>query len=128
MDNASKALIMAGAILIAVMLISLGVLLYNRAQGIAEDAMGSVDSLGNEAYNAQFTPYVGNDMKASSVKQLINKVKSAKAAGVEIDFSSDSGITDVSQVSNNKTYTVTTNAPAGIITSVKITENGSSGS
>ncbi len=129
MDNASKALIMAGAILIAVMLISLGVLLYNRAQDVAETAMGSVDSLGNEAFNAQFMSYLGTDMKASTARQLANKIVASKAAGVDIDFAAgsvcsiDNSGKLTSTITNAKTYDISANYTSGIITSIAIKEH-----
>ena len=131
MDNASKALIMAGAILIAVMLISLGVLLYNRAQDVSETAMGSVDALGNEAFNAQFMSYLGNDMKASTARQLANKIVASYFAGVDINFTTDSvcsidktNKTLISDISNSKTYDISAVYTSGIISSISIKENG----
>ena len=76
MDNASKALIMAGAILIAVMLISLGVLLYNRAADVANDATDTIGNIGAQVFNEQFTQFCGPTVSASTVKTLINKVNS----------------------------------------------------
>ena len=74
MDNASKALIIAGAILIAVMLVSLGVMLYNTAAGVAESTTGTVESLGIEGYNAQFNQYMGERQRAAVAQGLIDKV------------------------------------------------------
>ena len=56
MDNASKALVMAGAILIAVMLVSIGVLIYNSAVGTVntglEQMSGTEVELFNNSYNS----------------------------------------------------------------------------
>lgn len=76
MDNASKALVMAGAILIAVMLISLGVVLFNTAGDIAQDTSKQLDSLAIETFNSGFVQMTGPSVKGSSVKTLINKVNS----------------------------------------------------
>ena len=57
MDNASKALIMAGAILIAVMLISLGVLLFNQGQEIAKTSAQGLGQQTINSHNAQFEKY-----------------------------------------------------------------------
>ena len=38
MENASKALIIAGAILLSILLISLGILVYNNAKGTVSDS------------------------------------------------------------------------------------------
>ena len=38
MENASKALIIAGTILISILIISVGILIFNSSKGIADDA------------------------------------------------------------------------------------------
>lgn len=81
MDNASKALIIAGAILIAVMLVSLGVMLYNTAAGVAEGTIGTVEALGVEGFNAQFNQYMGERQRASVAQGLIDKVIANNANG-----------------------------------------------
>ena len=81
MDNASKALIIAGAILIAVMLVSLGVMLYNTASGVAEGTIGTVEALGVEGFNAQFNQYMGERQRASVAQGLVDKVIANNANG-----------------------------------------------
>ncbi len=76
MDNASKALVMAGAILIAVMLISLGVLLFNRARDISNDATSGIDRQTITAYNNEWMNYEGEQKSASVVRSLIQAVNS----------------------------------------------------
>lgn len=79
MDNASKALIIAGAILIAVMLVSLGVMLYNTAAGVAETTTGSVQALGVAGFNAQFETYLGTGKTKAQAAGLVSKVLSNNA-------------------------------------------------
>ena len=44
MENASKALIIAGAILLAILIISLGIMIYNQASGVVNNnSMSQVD-------------------------------------------------------------------------------------
>ena len=45
MDNASKALIMAGAILLAVAIVGLGVYLFSLSQGLIDTAESSLSGL-----------------------------------------------------------------------------------
>ena len=117
MDNASKALIIAGAILIAVMLISLGVLIYNRAQETAIGSLETVEKLDERTFNAQFTPYIGTKVKGTSVKSLIDLCKANS-----VELSSD-GITNVGGISSSKTYKVVEAYSSGKINSITITEN-----
>ncbi len=74
MDNASKALIMAGAILIAVALVSLGVYLYQSAASSVGDSTEYMDSAKVETQNAKFEQYAGNREKGPNVKNLIRAV------------------------------------------------------
>ena len=43
MDNASKALIMAGAILIAVAIVGIGIYIFSAANGMTDDALNKID-------------------------------------------------------------------------------------
>jgi len=91
-DNASKALIIAGAILIAVMLVSLGVMLYNTAAGVAETTTGSVEALGVAGFNAQFEIYLGKGKSESQAMGLVSKVISNNAVNdiyVYINYNQD---------------------------------------
>ena len=58
MENASKALIIAGAILLAILIISLGILIYNQASGIVSN--NSMDEVDIQTFNNKFTQYGGN--------------------------------------------------------------------
>jgi len=90
MENASKALIIAGAILISILLISVGIMVMNSA-GSATDEVGSTaDSMARQQFNSQFTAYEGKDKSANDVKQLIALIRSNNGAqgngSVKIDL------------------------------------------
>lgn len=102
MDNASKALIIAGAILIAVMLVSLGVMLYNTAAGVAETTIGSVEALGVSGFNAQFETYLGTGKSKSQAAGLVSKVLANNTNNdieIEITFKPKSGASQSNQKS-----------------------------
>ena len=71
MENTSKALIIAGAMLVAIMIIGFGVMAYNRAR----TSVANVDLSAQEvtAFNATFEQYSG-EQKGSAVMQLITAV------------------------------------------------------
>lgn len=69
MDNASKALIMAGAILIAVALVSLGVYLYQSAAAKVTDGTRQVDASQMLMLNSKIVQYCG-EVKGSELTQL----------------------------------------------------------
>ena len=72
MENASKALIIAGAILLAILIIGLGMFIYNQAA----DTLGSTDLTGQQvdSYNREFLQYEGV-RQGSEVRTLVNNVK-----------------------------------------------------
>jgi hypothetical protein len=113
MDNASKALVMAGAILIAVMLISLGVLLFNQGQNTAQQAGHLMDSTAIAAYNRQYTIYEGVNRTPSDAITLIGLVNANHANSQivydygQIDLKSGSGyVNSTSSVDSQKLYTI----------------------
>ena len=66
MENASKALIIAGAILLAILLISLGIMIYTQASGVVNNnAMSEVEI---SSFNKKFTQY---GSRCNSTKQFI---------------------------------------------------------
>lgn len=73
MENASKALIIAGAILLSILIIALGMGVYNQAK----NGMGNADLSGTEvnAHNSKFEAYEGR-MKGTEVSALITTIKS----------------------------------------------------
>ena len=71
MENASKALIIAGAILLAILLISLGIMIYNQAQNTVNNSGMSEAEL--SSYNNKFLKYEGKQT-GSVVKSLVNEV------------------------------------------------------
>lgn len=87
MENASKALIIAGAILIAILIISLGVLVFNRFGTAAKEAADLSEQEIAE-FNARITPYVGDSIQGSQVNALISLVISIdKSCASKGDYS-----------------------------------------
>lgn len=78
MENASKALIMAGAILIAILLISMGVKIFQSTQGIQKPLDDTSKTMAISTFNSQFTNYIGNVNKVQ-VKNLISKINASNA-------------------------------------------------
>ena len=71
MENASKALIIAGAILLAILIISLGIMILNQAQDtINGSGMSQADV---QAFNSKFTKYEGKQ-RGSVVRSLVQEV------------------------------------------------------
>ena len=74
MENASKALIIAGAILLSILIIGMGMFIYNQAQDQIQKSAGQMSTEEINVHNAQFTSYVGERQSGAQVKQLLNKL------------------------------------------------------
>ena len=73
MENASKALIIAGAILLAILIISLGIMIYQQASGVVNNnAMSEVDI---NSFNQKFLQYTGTNVRGAQVNALLNQIQ-----------------------------------------------------
>ena len=117
MENGSKALIIAGAILLAILIIGLGVYIYNQASNTIGDV--GMDQMVIRQYNAQFEPYLNKELKPIEVKSLIDTVESTKN---NRDIILE-GITNKSQVLLGKKYITSVQySDSGIISKIIIQE------
>ena len=73
MENASKALIIAGAILISIVLIGVGVLIVGNAQGIFNQGSTQMSQMEISAFNEPFLAFEGRQ-SGSNVRSLLQKV------------------------------------------------------
>lgn len=124
MENASKALIIAGAILLSILIISLGIMVYNNAKNTVGNANLSKQEI--QAFNSQWEQYEGSNKTASEVKTMIQAVIASNAAeekngsGRYVDIASTQQATDpdtpttkptisastTSSITNASTYTM----------------------
>ena len=81
MENASKALIIAGAILLSILIISLGLMVYNQAK----ETIGSVNLSQQEieAFNSKFTAYENVSVSGVQVNALIQTVIASKQQAIQ---------------------------------------------
>lgn len=78
MENASKALIIAGAILLSVLIISLGIMVYNNAKNTVGSANLSQHEI--STFNSQWEAYRGSTQTASQVMTMAQAVIASNAA------------------------------------------------
>ncbi len=88
MENASKALIIAGAILLSILIIALGVYVFNIARGAMDTS--AIDELAVSTFNRPYEDYEGTCI-GSQVKQLISKV----VAGVKTNKGSEEKLPNI---------------------------------
>jgi hypothetical protein len=119
---------MAGAILIAVMLISLGVLLFNQGQNTARQTQDLMDATAIAAYNRQYTIYEGKKRSPSDAITFIGLVNAnMHNSQIEYDYGAisfaDGSITDTSLINSQGWYTITItsyNSVNGAVEKVKV--------
>lgn len=72
MENASKALIIAGAILLAILIIGLGMFIFNSASDTLNKTGARMTQEEKQTYNAQFQKFIGEKKSGTDVKTLVN--------------------------------------------------------
>ena len=72
MENASKALIIAGAILLSILIISLGIMIFNQASGVLNN--NSMTEVEVSTFNQKFEQYLGEKVRGANVNSLIQAV------------------------------------------------------
>lgn len=132
MENASKALIIAGAILLSILIIGLGMVVYNNSNSTVGKSNMSAEEV--NAFNSQFESYEGNQ-KGSNVRALINKINSSNKAEATTGDSrtitfTEGSVNSAGDIKTNRTYTVKftyhgeDDENAGCIDTVEITTQG----
>lgn len=89
MENASKALVMAGGVLITILVVSLFILFVNQVSDFEKSRSDEVKDSQLASFNEQFTQYARNDLKGVDLISLINKVIDYNSKGTgagEIDY------------------------------------------
>ena len=74
MENASKALIMAGSVLIALMIIGALILMFSNLSSYQETDVRSERSSQVAAFNSEYETYNRTDVRGSELYSLLNKV------------------------------------------------------
>ena len=130
MENASKALIIAGAILLSIAIIGIGMSVFNSASETVNKSNLTGQEL--EQFNAQFEGYEGN-VKGSNLKSLYSKViannEAEKDVGDrEVTINAKNAANDLSsersKIKSSKTYKVEFEYADGRISNIKVTGEG----
>ena len=135
MENATKALLIAAAVLVAILIISLGLAVYNKASNATDSADLSATEI--QAQNEKFLKYEGTNRRGSEVNALLETVLNsnltAKNDGAKISVKVDSNdkyleksSTSYTKVDTSKLYTIKCNRDenGGNIISITIETKG----
>ena len=131
MENASKALIIAGAILLAILIISLGIMIYNQASGVVNN--NSMTEVEVTTFNQKFEQYLGDKVRGANVNSLINAVNTNNMSTddtskqITLDGAGTGSATQAypKDKKTGATYNVTVEeyTKGGLIHKIKIEEN-----
>ena len=80
MENATKALLIAASVLIAIALIAIGIRILSSTSGVTRQVDRVSSDLETSIYNSQFTKYAG-EQKGYDVKALLRLVKQSNISG-----------------------------------------------
>ena len=109
MENASKALIIAGAILLAILLISLGIIIFSPAQDTVNNS--GMTQAEVQTFNGQLVKYEGSQ-KGTVVKTMIQEVLAINNNGsgytitVNVNGTAISTTNPTKDINNASTYNV----------------------
>lgn len=124
MENASKALIIAGAILISILLISVGIMIFNSSSGLFDSAKSSMSEQEVRMFNQKFSMYEGENVSGTEVRELFNAIKTnnANAENQQVKMNTkEIKTTSTIKIVATGRYTVTaTTNNAGVITEMTV--------
>lgn len=131
MENASKALIIAGAILLSILIISLGIFIFNQASEITKSSnLSEVEVLN---FNEKFTSFEGTNVRGSEVNSLLNRIVQNNVAN-QNDESKQVALTQMQRgwltgttATNSKVVAMPKKAQTGKVFSVTCSTDGTTG-
>lgn len=137
MENATKALLIAAAVLVAILIVSLGLVVYNMSAQTVQGVNLSQQEV--QAQNEQFERYLGDNQRGNQVNAMLSQVLTNNTtqtdAGRKVtvywgaDSSSvylaSSSTSSAKKVDTGKTYLVTEDrdAKTGLIMGIHIVQN-----
>ena len=130
MENAAKALLIAGAVLIAILLISITIYIINSSTKPTKEGIAQMSETEISMFNSKFLGYAGKNVSANDVRTLIAKVKASNAQYKDENKTVIiTGVDELVEVDNNTTYTVSIeqNSETALVDKITITANGDNG-
>lgn len=116
MENATKALLIAATVLIAIIMVSIAVHLYSMHSSQAEEYSATISAVELEKFNSKFDVYVGrNDIKAQEIVSVVNLAKEYDyqikiyVSGTILKFDTSYTQEDFIKAKQNKLFSCTLN-------------------
>lgn len=123
MENASKALLIAASLLIVILLIAMGMKVFNSTAGTTDNVETTMNATEIATFNSKFTAYAGTK-SLSQVKALANVVIANNATSDnKVKFNEDetaNGITSIIANLAEGTYEVGFQYAGGLVSSITV--------
>ena len=134
MENATKAQLIAAAILIAIVVITLGVFVLGKGSTLVKEN-SDMSEVEVTTYNSKFEGYCGKNIRGAQVRQLINAVNQHNRTNADDESrqitiegtgaNTDNTKNDPNEIKTGYSYTVTPSyGQGGLVNKIKI-EQGS---
>lgn len=127
MENATKALLIAAAVLIAILIISLGLVVYNTSAETVKSANLSQQEV--QSANEKFARYNGENKRGSEVNAMLQTVLNANvdaAAAKETDRQVSVTL-DASEILSKTAKSITKQADTSKLYKIEVQYNGNGG-
>lgn len=127
MENATKALLIAAAVLIAILIISLGLVVYNTSAETVNSANLSQQEV--QSANEKFARYNGENKRGSEVNAMLQTVLNANvdaAAAKETDRQVSVTL-DTSEILSKTAKSITKQADTSKLYKIEVQYNGNGG-
>lgn len=90
MENATKALLIAGSVLIAILLIAMGMKIFTSTEGTTGATTATMDATAIATFNNQFTNYLNKTLTVNQCATLIQKMIASNATNTrQVKFKGD---------------------------------------
>lgn len=132
MENATKALLIAAAVLVAILIISFGLVIYDKSTTATDSADLTATQI--QAQNEKFAKYEGENQRGSVVNALLetvltnNTTATSEGAKVTVNGAVTLGTSDRSigtKADTSVLYNIAcTRGSSGVITTITITRVG----
>lgn len=102
MENATKALLIAGGVLIAIIIMSVMIITFQKTGNVSKTYDKTIDQEEISKFNENFTRYLGKEL---SIQQAITITNFANSNGVTVDEAVSTS--DVTEETLNHKYKIT---------------------
>ena len=120
MENASKALLIAGAVLIAILIIAVSMVIFNRGNSVVDSAAANMSTQEKEMFNKQWTIYNG-----TQTGSIVSSIKTAVDTNNANEETTDITLTlPDTTIVRTKQYNVevTIDSTTGLVNAITVTE------